>query len=86
MRPALGLELHTGHHLQSSQVCCALFVVPSTQLALHCGETTLQMPFSPQQAQTLDAALSKLLQTFAEKQAATRPKRCGSSTWFCVFL
>lgn len=34
------------------------------------------MPFSPQQARTLDDALSKLLQTFAEKQSAARPKRC----------
>lgn len=37
------------------------------------------MPFSPQQARTLDDALSKLLQTFAEKQSAARPKRCVSA-------
>lgn len=50
---------------------------PSTgsQLALHIGETTLQMPCTPAQAQKLDAALAKLLQTFSDKQAAKRPKR-----------
>jgi hypothetical protein len=54
-------------------VCAA----PSTgsQLALHIGETTLQMPCTPAQAQKLDAALAKLLQTFSDKQAAKRPKR-----------
>lgn len=56
------------------------YAVAGTQLSLHCGETTLQMPFTPQQGQTLDEALSKLLQTFAEKQAAARPKRYGY-TW-----
>jgi hypothetical protein len=54
------------------QLC---YAVAGTQLSLHCGETTLQMPFTPQQGKTLDDALSKLLQTFAEKQAAARPKR-----------
>jgi hypothetical protein len=44
-------------------------------LALHIGETTIQLPFSPAQAQQLDAELAKLLQTFADKQAAKRPKR-----------
>eukprot|EP00775_Hariotina_reticulata_P009426 gene9426-9592_t len=33
------------------------------------------MPFTPTQAQKLDAALAKLLQTFSDKQAAKRPKR-----------
>lgn len=42
---------------------------------MHLGETTIQLPFTAQQAKTLDAELSKLLQTFAEKQAAQRPKR-----------
>lgn len=45
---------------------------------MHLGETTIQLPFTPQQAKTLDAELSKLLQTFAEKQAAQRPKRWDS--------
>jgi hypothetical protein len=44
-------------------------------LALHIGETTIQLPFTPAQAQQLDAELAKLLQTFADKQAAKRPKR-----------
>jgi hypothetical protein len=44
-------------------------------LALHIGETTIQLPFTPAQAQQLDAELAKLLQTFSEKQAAKRPKR-----------
>jgi hypothetical protein len=44
-------------------------------LALHIGETTIQLPFSPAQAQQLDAELAKLLQTFSDKQAAKRPKR-----------
>ncbi|KAF6256594.1 hypothetical protein COO60DRAFT_1270532 [Scenedesmus sp. NREL 46B-D3] len=45
------------------------------QLALHIGETTIQLPFTPAQAQQLDAELAKLLQTFADKQAAKRPRR-----------
>jgi hypothetical protein len=44
-------------------------------LALHIGDTTIQLPFSPAQAQQLDAELAKLLQTFSDKQAAKRPKR-----------
>lgn len=65
------------HNIQLN-VSVALSLQPSaaqTQLALHCGETTIQMPFTPDQGKSLDAALSKLLQTFAEKQAAERPKR-----------
>ena len=33
------------------------------------------MPFEPEQAQQLDAAFKKLLETFAEKAKAQRPKR-----------
>jgi hypothetical protein len=66
--------------IQLNAVVCVglslqLFTAAQTQLALHCGETTIQMPFTPEQGKSLDAALSKLLQTFAEKQGAARPKR-----------
>eukprot|EP00879_Flechtneria_rotunda_P007861 GHRR01008237.1.p1 GENE.GHRR01008237.1~~GHRR01008237.1.p1 ORF type:complete len:158 (+),score=36.21 GHRR01008237.1:233-706(+) len=47
----------------------------TTQLALHVGETTIQMPFTTVQGKVLDTALAKLLQTFSEKQEAKRPKR-----------
>lgn len=67
----------------------------ATQLALHCGDTTLQLPFSPEQGKALNDALSKLLQTFADKQAAERPKRWDDTSlgygpilqswWCCIW-
>lgn len=59
---------------------CYACVLPAPQqlqpqLALHIGDTTIQMPFSAAQAQQLDAALATLLQTFADKQEAKRPRR-----------
>ena len=45
------------------------------QLALHVGETTISFPFKPQQARAITASISGLLETFAAKQKAERPKR-----------
>jgi len=47
----------------------------TSRLHLHVGETTISVPFTPEQAQVLDAAVAALLVTFAEKAKATRPKR-----------
>lgn len=44
-------------------------------LSLHVGETTISFPFSPERAKQLDGAFNALLQTFATKQKAERPKR-----------
>lgn len=43
--------------------------------SLHVGETTIDVPFQLQQAKDLDASFATLLQTFADKQKAERPKR-----------
>ncbi|WIA18135.1 hypothetical protein OEZ85_009611 [Tetradesmus obliquus] len=81
---AASLPLHSrlpGRHVPSvtqrlrSQTTCRSTTAAAQHLALHIGETTIQLPFSPAQAQQLDADLAKLLQTFADKQAAKRPKR-----------
>lgn len=45
------------------------------RLQLHVGETTLDVPFSVDKAQQLQGAFQQLLQSFADKQKATRPKR-----------
>lgn len=43
---------------------------------LHVGsDTTIGVPFTAANARALDAALTELLKTFAEKQKAARPKR-----------
>ncbi|CAI5492552.1 unnamed protein product [Closterium sp. Naga37s-1] len=44
-------------------------------IAFQIGETSLSIPFSVEKAKALDAAISTLLQTFREKEKATRPQR-----------
>ncbi|CAI5970789.1 unnamed protein product [Closterium sp. NIES-64] len=44
-------------------------------IAFQIGETSLSIPFSVERAKALDAAISTLLQTFREKEKATRPQR-----------
>ncbi len=44
-------------------------------LSLHIAETTISFPFDPVEAQGVNSAITGLLQTFAAKQAAERPKR-----------
>ena len=39
------------------------------------GETTISFPFKPQQARAISASITGLLETFAAKQKAERPKR-----------
>ena len=45
------------------------------KLALHVGETTISFPFTPQQARNVSASITSLLETFAAKQKAERPRR-----------
>ena len=53
------------------------FVVGRTgaKLALHIGETTISFPFTPQQARSVTNSINSLLETFAAKQKAERPRR-----------
>ena len=44
-------------------------------LALHIAETTLSFPLRAAEVRRLSEALTGVMQTFAEKQAAERPKR-----------
>ncbi len=44
-------------------------------MSFHIGETTVQFPFKREQAQQLSSSVQSLLETFAEKQKAERPKR-----------
>ena len=44
-------------------------------MAFHIGETTVSFPFSREQAEKLSGSVRGLLETFAEKQKAERPKR-----------
>ena len=53
----------------------AAFVGPGQKLALHVAETTISFPFTPQQAHNMSASIRGLLETFAAKQKAERPKR-----------
>lgn len=46
-----------------------------TRLSLHMGETTVQFPFSRDNAEALNQSVLALLKTFADKQKAERPKR-----------
>jgi hypothetical protein len=58
-------------------------------LALHIAETTLSFPLRAAEVRRLSEALTGVMQTFAEKQAAERPKRWpameyvfkGALTW-----
>jgi len=49
-----------------------------TRLDLHVNETTITFPFAEAQAKDVSTAINNLLQTFAAKQAAERPKRWQS--------
>lgn len=44
-------------------------------MAFHINETTVSFPLRAEEAQRLSAALTGVMQTFAEKQTAERPKR-----------
>lgn len=44
-------------------------------LAFHIGDTTLSFPLRADEARRLSAALAGVMQTFADKQQAERPKR-----------
>ncbi|GJP34025.1 hypothetical protein CLOM_g18506 [Closterium sp. NIES-68] len=44
-------------------------------ISFQIGETSLSIPFSVEKARALDASISNLLQTFREKEKATRPQR-----------
>ncbi|KAK9819354.1 hypothetical protein WJX74_009624 [Apatococcus lobatus] len=58
------------------RVRCAAAQAEKAQLfSLHLGETTLSLPIPDSEAQNMRGALDNLLQTFAEKQKAERPKR-----------
>lgn len=48
---------------------------PPRALAFHIGDTTLSFPLRPEEAARLGEALTGVMQTFAEKQKADRPKR-----------
>jgi hypothetical protein len=45
---------------------------------LHVNDTTISFPFAEAQAKEVSAAINGLLQTFAAKQSAERPKRWQS--------
>jgi hypothetical protein len=49
--------------------------VTGQSMAIHVGETTIAFPFKREQAQQLSSSVRTLLETFAEKQKAERPKR-----------
>ncbi|KAK9904865.1 hypothetical protein WJX75_004243 [Coccomyxa subellipsoidea] len=49
-----------------------------TTLDLHVNDTTISFPFAEAQAKEVSAAINGLLQTFAAKQSAERPKRWQS--------
>ncbi len=52
-----------------------MFLRVGQKLALHVGETTISFPFTPEQAHSISASLRSLLETFAAKQKAERPRR-----------
>jgi hypothetical protein len=49
--------------------------VAGQHLSLHIAETTVSFPFARAEGQAVSSAIAGLLQTFAAKQAAERPKR-----------
>lgn len=51
------------------------FAVAGQPLSIHVGETTVSVPVSHEQAAKLRASVQSLLETFAAKQKAERPKR-----------
>ncbi len=50
-------------------------VVAGKPLSLHIGETTMSFPLSAEQAGKLSVSVLSLLETFAAKQKAERPRR-----------
>ncbi|GBF87559.1 hypothetical protein Rsub_00270 [Raphidocelis subcapitata] len=71
-RPAFGAGRGTSRRLSA---VAGAQPAQAQRLMLHVGETTIGLPFTREKAQQLDAALQQLLKTFAEKQAAERPRR-----------
>jgi len=61
--------------LSLRRCCCRASSADDQQLSLHVGETTISFPFKPQQAQAISSSIKSLLETFAAKQKAERPKR-----------
>jgi hypothetical protein len=53
----------------------------ATKTAFHIGETTITVPLTADVARELNDGLSSVLQTFKEKEQATRPKRWPSLDW-----
>ncbi|GAQ80527.1 hypothetical protein KFL_000560170 [Klebsormidium nitens] len=53
----------------------------ATKTSFHIGETTITIPLTAEIAQELDDGLSSVLQTFKDKEQATRPKRWESLDW-----
>lgn len=51
----------------------------ATKLDLHAGDATISLPFSHEQGKQLSAAIQGIMETFAAKQQAARPKR-----WDCM--
>lgn len=49
--------------------------VAGAPFAFHIGETTVSIPFGRAEAEKLSGSIQSLLETFAEKQKAERPKR-----------
>ena len=71
-----------GYGWSTSYNLCAANVICTTptgaSIDLHVNETTITFPFAEAQAKEIVAAINNLLQTFAAKQAAERPKRWQS--------
>ncbi|KAL3143063.1 hypothetical protein ABBQ38_003338 [Trebouxia sp. C0009 RCD-2024] len=57
---------------RSRRVCTA---VVGTSLTFNIAETSVTFPFQKEQAQQLSNAITTLIQTFAAKQKAERPRR-----------
>ncbi|KAK9813628.1 hypothetical protein WJX73_000760 [Symbiochloris irregularis] len=71
------VKQHQQQTRRAAQPCCCS-AAGSPTLALHIGETVVAFPLSRQRGQELQSAVKALLQTFAEKQKAERPKRYKS--------
>lgn len=71
-QPAWPCDLPYPH---PSTVLAPAAQAPPRALAFHIGDTTLSFPLRPEEAARLGEALTGVMQTFAEKQKADRPKR-----------
>jgi len=49
--------------------------VVDTPLVLHLGQSTVELPFSPDEARNLGRSFNALLQTFKDKQESPRPQK-----------